>query len=356
MLRAVVFLIPGRLETRTGGYEYDRRMIRGLRDRGWSVEVCELDDSFPSPTPQALKQAEQVLAGIADGTIVLIDGLAGGAMADEIERHASRLSIVPVVHSLLAAEIGIDCTTATRFEASERRALTAAALVVTVGNGLLAPLARLGVVAHRIAIVPPGTDRAPLARGSKGGDGLHLVTVATLNPGKGHDVLFHALSTMTDRRWRLTCAGSASRHAETAVRLRSMLQALSLADRVTLAGELDAAAIDALYDSADVAVLPTLSETHSLAAAEALARGIPVVGSSTGAIPDLVERGDAQAGLLVPPGDVDALRTALTQVIDDPCCRARLADGARIVRERLRTWDDAARDMDSLIVGCFGSG
>src|SRR5262245_14533287 len=161
MHRPLVFLVPGRLETRTGGYEYDRRMIGGLRHRGWPVDVRELDDSFPRPTPQALEQADHVLAGIADGTIVLIDGLAGGAMAGEIERHASRLSIVPVVHSLLAAEIGIDRATARQFEASERRALVAAALVVAVGKGLLAPLARLGVEAHRVAVVPPGIDRAP---------------------------------------------------------------------------------------------------------------------------------------------------------------------------------------------------
>ena len=45
--RRLVFIVPGRLDTRTGGYEYDRRMIAGLRDRGWSVEVRELDDSFP---------------------------------------------------------------------------------------------------------------------------------------------------------------------------------------------------------------------------------------------------------------------------------------------------------------------
>jgi glycosyltransferase involved in cell wall biosynthesis len=349
MPRPLVFLVPGRLDTRTGGYEYDRRMIAGLRDRGWPVEVRELDDSFPRPTVLALEHADQVLTSIAEGTLVLVDGLAGGAMPAEIERHATRLSIVPVIHSLLAAEIGIDSAAASRFETSERRTLAAAALVVVVGNALGEPLARYGVEPHRIAVVAPGTDRAPIARGSKEPDPLHLVTVATLNPGKGHDVLFRALSAMTDRRWHLTCAGSTTRHAETAERLRSMLQTLSLADRVTLAGELGAASIDALYDSADVAVLPTLSETHSLAAAEALARGIPVVGSSTGAIPDLVGHGDAAAGLVVPPGDVDALRHALARVVDDPCCRARLAEGARRVRAQLPTWPDAAQRMSDVL-------
>jgi glycosyltransferase involved in cell wall biosynthesis len=214
--------------------------------------------------------------------------------------------------------------------------------------------------------VSPGTDRAPLARGSESTDALHLVTVATLNPGKGHDVLFRALAALTDRpadarptsdssvgaagHWRLTCAGSAARHPATAKRLRALLSELALTDRVTLAGELDAAATAALYDDADLAVLPTLSESHSLAAAEALARGIPVVGTRTGAIPDLVGEGDTAAGLLVEPGDVEALRDAVAHVIDDPCCRARLAEGARRVRENLRTWDDAVREMDSLMV------
>jgi len=52
--RSLVFVVPGRIETRTGGYEYDRRMIAGLRARGWSVDVRELDGSFPHPTPAAL--------------------------------------------------------------------------------------------------------------------------------------------------------------------------------------------------------------------------------------------------------------------------------------------------------------
>src|ERR1700722_13047749 len=76
----VVFIVPGPLETRTGGYEYDRRMIRGLGACGWSVEVRELDGTFPHPTPAALEGAARVLADIPDCTTVLIDGLALGAM------------------------------------------------------------------------------------------------------------------------------------------------------------------------------------------------------------------------------------------------------------------------------------
>ena len=202
----------------------------------------------------------------------------------------------------------------------------------------------------------PGTDPAPLARGSLQAGALHLVTVATLNPGKGHDVLFRALSTLTDRSWRLTCAGSTTRHPETAARLRARVTDLSLDDRVTLAGDLDAKDIDALYDSADLAVLPTLSETFSLAAAEALARGIPVIGTTTGAIPDLVGHGDDAAGMLVAPGEMQALREALAAIIDDSCHRARLAENARRVRDQLPTWDDTAERMNEVVTSAALSG
>ena len=80
-------LVPGDLHTRTGGYGYDRRIIAGLRDRGWAVNVLRLDDSFPMPTPAARTHAAQMLAAIPAGSTVLVDGLALGALPEEVERE-----------------------------------------------------------------------------------------------------------------------------------------------------------------------------------------------------------------------------------------------------------------------------
>ena len=184
-MSSLVFVVPGSLEGRTGGYEYDRRIIAGLRDRGWSVAVHELDDSFPFPTPAARDHAARVLAAIRDGATTLVDGLALGALPDEIERESARLRIVALIHLPLADEIGLDRDTAARLRASERRAVAAAALVVVTGRATVAALASDGVRAERIAVVEPGADRAPLARGS-GRSPMRLLCVATLNPGKGH--------------------------------------------------------------------------------------------------------------------------------------------------------------------------
>ena len=138
---AVYVVIPGDLETRTGGYGYDRRIIAGLRDRGWAMNLVHLDDSFPAPTAGARAHAAQALASIPAGSAVLIDGLALGAMPDEVEREAGRLTIVALVHHPLAAETGIDPARAAALETSERRALAATRAVVVTSRATARALA-----------------------------------------------------------------------------------------------------------------------------------------------------------------------------------------------------------------------
>ncbi|MSO62622.1 MAG: glycosyltransferase [Acidobacteria bacterium] len=345
--KALVLIVPGRLETRSGGYEYDRRIVTGLRGRGWSVEVQEVGESFPQPTPAALDHAARVLAAIPDGTTVVIDGLALGALPVEAEREALRLRLVALVHLPLADEIGVDRDTAVRLEASERRALAAVALVVVTGKAMTEALLRYGVWRNRIAVVEPGTDRAPVARGS-GGPSLQLLSAAALTPRKGHEILIRALAMIPHRSWHLTCAGSLDRDPPTVDRVRARVHGEGLEDRVSLIGELDGEALGGYYDRADVFVLATLHESYCMAVAEALAHGLPVVSTTTGAIPELVGAGrnwETPAGLLVPPGDVDALTAALSKLVGEAGLRDQLAEGARRVRDRLPTWDDAVDKM-----------
>ncbi len=150
---------------------------------------------------------------------------------------------------------------------------------------------------------------------------------------------------IADGRWRLTCVGSVHRDPRTVEQLLARLRADGLEDRVLLAGEVDESTLAACYDGADVFVLPTFYEGYGMAVAEALAHGLPVVSSATGAIPELLADG---AGLLVPPGDPEALAAALLQVLD-PAARAQLAAGARQARDRLPTWEDATDKMANVL-------
>lgn len=350
---SVVLLVPGDLATRTGGYGYDREIVRGLMELGWRADVVSLAPGFPRPDEAARAGAAQALAALPDGAIVLADGLAFGALADEAEREAARLRFVALVHHPLALEHGLDDDARQTLRASETRALGAARGVVVTSAATVASLAPYAVPAERIAVVRPGTAHAPLARGTRGTAAVvadapvELLTVATLTPRKGHDVLAEALARLPGRSWRLTCAGSTTMSPSTTSAFTAAVTRHGLADRVTLAGDLDEAALGRAYHRADVFVLPTRHEGYGMAVAEAVARGLPVVSTPTGAIPDLV---DGASGVLVPFDDPSALAAALDRLVSDDDWRARLAAGARDRRGALPRWPDAARQMAAALV------
>jgi glycosyltransferase involved in cell wall biosynthesis len=343
-------------------------MAAALRARGHRVDLVALDGSFPSPTPAALEAAGRALASIAAGTIAVIDSLALGAMSELVAGEAARLRIVALMHLPLAATVGLEPAQATRFEVAERRALQAAALVIITGHAARPLLARYNLPDDRIVVIEPGTDPARLARGSGpaqagprersyAGSGcsrtIELLCVGTLNPIKGHEILLDALAAVPNRTWHLTCAGSVTRDPVTAGRVRAAIARHGFVDRVTLAGDLDRGALGVCYDRADLFVLATRQETYGMAVAEALARGLPVVATVTGALPELVGN---DAGILVPVGDTVALAAALARVLDDPSLGARLAEGARRVRDRLPSWDDAANRMTAALTALDAHG
>jgi glycosyltransferase involved in cell wall biosynthesis len=341
MTPALELVLPGDPEALTGGYEYDRRIAAGLRDLGWGVNVHSLDASFPTPTAAARDGARRALARIPSGRVVLIDGLALGAMPEIAEDEAPRLALYGLVHHPLAEETGLAASQAEALRRSETRALAAVRGVVVTSPATARSLARYGVSRSRVLVVEPGTEPAALARGS-GSATVEMLCVASVVPRKGHLLLAHALAPLANRAWHLTCVGSLDRSPETAAAFRQALREHGLAGRVTLAGELGHAALAPYYERSDLFVLPTFHEGYGMALAEALARGLPIVSTRVGAVPDTVP-GDA--GILVPPGDAAALQGALARMLDDAGLRARLAAGARRARERLPTWPQSCAKL-----------
>jgi glycosyltransferase involved in cell wall biosynthesis len=348
-MRSAAFVVPGSLSSLTGGSIYDRRTVEGLRALGWRVDVRELDSSFPEPSGAALAGAAGALAGIADHEITVIDGLVFGAIPDILEAHRARLDLVALVHMPLSLEFGLDAASATRRRQNELRALGLARVVVVTGHVTTESLTSMGHRAPTPVLAEPGCDAAPLARGS-GGRAVHLLCVAAVTAGKGHEALLRALAD-AGGNWTLTCVGSLTRDPATANRLTSLVTSLSLGGRVAFVGQLTAEQLGSEYDRADVFVLNTRSETFGMAVSEAIARGLPVVSTRTGAIPDLVGE---DAGLLVDVEDDVALRDALRTMVTDDHVRARCRAGAIIARERLRPWTAAAQRFADILAAIPG--
>jgi glycosyltransferase involved in cell wall biosynthesis len=338
-------VVPAPFDTRTGGYEYDRSSVSALRGRGWTVDVIELPGSYPQPSADERAAAMKALAAIADGGLVLADGLAFGALPNEFEAHRHRLRIVALVHHPLAAETGLSVDAAERLFHSEREALAAARHVIVTSPATAASLAEYNVAASRISVVPPGTEPAPLASGSS--DGMsHLLAIGSIIPRKGYGTLIRALAQRPELPWQLTCAGSLDRDRAEADAVLALVSAAGLSSRITFVGELGAADLARVYDAADLFVLPTVYEGYGMVVAEALARGLPVISTPTGGIADLLSQG---GGVIVPANDARALAAALAEWLTDAGHRDALRDGARRVRPTLPTWPDRAALMERVL-------
>ncbi len=334
-------VVPGPLDTPTGGFVYDRRVVAGLRAQGRDVRVHELPPGWPAPDADAMAAAEAALAALPDGARVLLDGLALGVLPELAARHAARLRLVGLVHHPLAEETGLDAAARARLRDSERRALAAVRHVVVTSAFTAERLLDYGVDRARLSVVPPGVDPAPLATGSTG-PGPRLLCVASLTPRKGHDVLLNALAGLADRVWRLELVGSDTLAVRHAAGLRRLCGRLGLEGRVRFRGELHGAALEQAYDEADLFVLASHYEGYGMVLTEAVARGLPVVATAGGAVADTLPAG---SGLLAPPGEVAALRGALGRVLDEPELRERLVAGARAARARLSTWARTAEQL-----------
>lgn len=321
--RVLHLVVPGSLDQKTGGYLYDARMVAGLGALGWRVVVHGLAGDFPGAGPREEAGLAEVLRDLPDGARVLLDGLAMAAFRGASRSHAARLRVLGLVHHPLADETGLPAAERARFAALERDALAACSGIIVTSAFTAARLGGYGVRPERLRVVYPGVDPAPAATGPGPGEPPRLLCVGAVVPRKGQDVLVRALARIRDARWSCACVGSLTRAPGFASAVLAKVVDEDLAGRIRFPGECDRRDLDEHYDAASVFVFPSHYEGYGMALAEALVRGLPVVSTTGGAIPDVVPPG---AGVLVPPGDERALADALGGLLSEPEGAARRAE------------------------------
>ncbi len=141
---------------------------------------------------------------------------------------------------------------------------------------------------------------------------------------KGVDVLLEALAELNqsevDFRAQLGGNGEIDMY-------RARAEALGLSKKIQFLGWINEAGVDRILRTANVFVLPSRAENQPVSILEAMARGLPVVASDVGAIPETVINGET--GLIVPAGDASALALALRELAEDPDRRRAMANAGR---------------------------
>jgi glycosyltransferase involved in cell wall biosynthesis len=166
---------------------------------------------------------------------------------------------------------------------------------------------------------------------------IRCVAVARLVERKGLGELIRAFGILPRGRFSLEIVGNGPDEGV----LRALVSRLGLDREVTFLGSLARGGVAERYREADLFTLPSSAEAFGNVFAEALASGLPIVGSTTGGIPELVEHG--ANGLLVPPGDAAALAQAICYLGDDPDLRQKMGARNRSKAESTLQWSQVTR-------------
>lgn len=323
----------------SGGNVYDRRLCSGLAAAGWSVRTQWVRGAHQWADEVARDDLGAALEAIPDGSVVLVDGLLASAVPELLVPASRRLSVVILLHMPLGqradGSFGRECAV-----------LSAAAAVVTTSRWSRRwVLDAYGLDPMRVRVAQPGVDAAEQATGS--GHGGNLLCVASVTPGKGHDVLLAALSRVADLDWRCRCVGVETLAPEFVAGLRRSADAAGVGDRMVVSGPRTGDDLAAAYDEADTLVLASRAESYGMVVTEALARGLPVLATDVGGIPEAlgVAPDGTRPGLLVPAGDVGSLTDSLRRWLGDADLRQRLREAAGQRRAGLTGWSETTHEV-----------
>ena len=212
-----------------------------------------------------------------------------------------------------------------------RRASRVVAVCESLGRLALRtdPLLRYSVIANGVDLMrfrPPARARA------RQSTRVRCLAVARLVERKGIADLIRAIASLERGRYELEIVGSGPDEQ----RLRELAHQLGVGREVIFAGPVDRAAIPARYREADIFTLAPHKEAFGNVFAEALASGLPIVGSTVGGIPELVEHGTN--GFLVPPREPIALAAAIRMLADNAELRGRMGRWNRAKAEANLSW------------------
>lgn len=345
---AVSLVTFGSPEQLTGGYLYHRRMAELAPRHGAHVDLLAVPP-LPFPLPAAL--AGRVLGRAAQADVLVVDSIAAAFVAPWylFRRPPPEPRPSPALAAMLHQPPGgIDHGWPRRSAqaALDRVLYRRCDLLMLASETLTAEMSGFPTV-----VVAPGRDVAAAPSGPpidlRDGRQAALLSVGNWVARKGTLDLLDAFGRLPTGLATLHLVGRTDVDRRYASRVRARLGRPDLAGRVVVHGPVTRGDVAVFYGSADVFVLPSYREPYGTVYGEAMAAGLPIVGWRAGNLAHLAQ--DGREGLVLEPGDVAGLASALERLAEDVDYRERLAAAAFERGRRLPTWNDTARRFFGLL-------
>ena len=351
----IAFLVPGDIHSLTGGYIYDKQVLEYFQRQEEKYTVKLFTTPRPRMVTDLLYNFWLVILIGNRFDVIIEDGMAFrqtflfNSLCKVLNR---RISIVGIIHMIFSPveRRGYSRRIARMIEGRWMNSLDA--VVVNSQNTLLEAKRQLRRENHKFLVAPPGyrisSDAfSPRSPNSNDND-VVLLYVGQVIRRKGLHLLLEALAPLVELNWKLNVVGDLTCDKNYVNEITKLVEGFGLKDRVRLMGELSRSDVKSMLDISDVFVSASMYEAFGMSVLEALANGVPTVAFAVGGITEIVE--DNVTGLLVRPGDVEGLSTALRDLITDPELRRELSLQAKKTRDRLPTWESTCSLIEGNLV------
>ncbi len=340
-------IVYGSLDTMSGGYLYDRKLVEYLRGQGDTVEI------IPLPWRNYVSHLmDNFRFRLPSGFDVLIE--------DELN-HPSLLAansqphpcpVISIVHNLHSSEKRPAWQNAV-YRQIEKRYFKSVDGFIFNSNTTRDTVHALTADDKPHVIATPGGDRLGALtperirqRATEPGP-LRLLFLANVTPLKGLHVLLEAIS-FPQSAVSVDVVGSTTVDSKYADEMEQFVIVHGLRSTVHFHGILDGEALVEKVQRAQVLVIPSFYEGFGIAFLEAMAFGLPAIGTAAGAIPQLIT--DGENGFLINPGDSKTLAKHLQELASNRGLLTHLSLGARRRFERFPTWEQSAGSIRDFLL------
>jgi glycosyltransferase involved in cell wall biosynthesis len=339
------------LATLTGGYIYDRMLVDYLRQRGHQVEVI----SLPQRNYGSHLLDNFASRWVKDSTALQFDLLLQDELChpslyrlNQRLRKKAHFPVVAIVHQVLCRQPRNRLFNRI-YETVERPYLNSVDAFVFNSNTTRQTVEKLAAGRRPAVVAYPAGDRLGflttpdrIEPRSKAPGPLRLIFVGNVLPNKGLLPLIRALSNLAAESWHLTVAGSLAMDRRYLRRVEKSIAASNLRHQVALAGPVDGPELASLLARSHVFIMPYSHEGFGMAHLEAMGFGLPVIGSSSGAVKEFVIA--EQNGFLIDPADVATTLACLKRLAHDRQLLIKMS------RAALQTFHQRPRWSDTLAV------
>jgi glycosyltransferase involved in cell wall biosynthesis len=342
-------VVYGSLETVSGGYLYDRKLVEHFESCGDEVEVISVPwRSYGRALLDNLSPALSEALSRASCQLLLQDELVHPSLyrLNHWLRRQVSYPLVAIVHHLRCCEAR-PAWQNFLYRQVEQQYLAAVDGFIFNSNTTRTEAERLVGVGRPAVVAPPGGDRLPgeifaqqiTARAFAPGP-FKIITVANLIPRKQVHTLITALARLPRNDWQLTIAGSLTMDSGYVQDIRRQIKQEGLSGRISLLGTVYDEELAVLFPQHHLLAVPSSYEGFGIVYLEAMHFGLPVIAGDAGGAREIVSHGGN--GFLVAPGDTAALASYLQSLLENRDLLARMSLAALTHAASQPTWEESS--------------